>query len=94
MLDGVGVKLIWMLGYQGLMQFDFFLMLDYFSFDNVNDYIVGFLEYLYWGFEMVIIMIEGKMCYGDNKGYFGVIEDGGFQWMIVGCGIVYFEIFE
>ena len=35
--DGAGVKLTRMLGHQGLMQLDPFLMLDYFSSDNAND---------------------------------------------------------
>ena len=92
--DGAGVKLTRMLGHQGLMQLDPYLMLDYFSSDNANDYIAGFPEHPHRGFETVTIMIEGKMRHGDNKGHSGVIEDGGLQWMTAGRGIVHSEIPE
>lgn len=89
--DGAGVKLTRMLGHQGLMQLDPFLMLDYFSSDNPGDYIAGFPEHPHRGFETVTIMLEGKMRHGDNKGHSGVIEDGGIQWMTAGRGIVHSE---
>lgn len=89
--DGAGVKLTRMLGHQGLMQLDPFLMLDYFSSDNPGDYIAGFPEHPHRGFETVTIMLEGKMRHGDNKGHSGVIEDGGMQWMTAGRGIVHSE---
>ena len=92
--DGAGVKLTRMLGHQGLMQLDPFLMLDYFSSDNADDYIAGFPNHPHRGFETVTIMIEGRMRHGDNKGHSGVIEDGGIQWMTAGRGIVHSEIPE
>ncbi|MBO6797729.1 pirin family protein [Maricaulis sp.] len=92
--DGAGVKLTRLLGHQGLMQLDPFLMLDYFSSDNADDYIAGFPEHPHRGFETVTIMIEGKMRHGDNKGHSGVIENGGIQWMTAGRGIVHSEIPE
>lgn len=92
--DGAGVKLTRLLGHQGLMQIDPFLMLDYFSSDNADDYIAGFPEHPHRGFETVTIMIEGKMRHGDNKGHSGVIESGGIQWMTAGRGIVHSEIPE
>jgi len=92
--DGAGVKLTRMLGHQDLMQLDPFLMLDYFSSDNANDYIAGFPEHPHRGFETVTIMIEGRMRHGDNKGHSGVIENGGIQWMTAGRGIVHSEIPE
>lgn len=92
--DGAGVKLTRLLGHQGLMQLDPFLMLDYFSSDNADDYIAGFPSHPHRGFETVTIMIEGKMRHGDNKGHSGVIENGGIQWMTAGRGIVHSEIPE
>lgn len=93
-VDGVGVKFKCIIGQFVLDMFDLFLLLDEFCFDQVGDYIVGFFEYLYCGFEMVIYMFVGYMQYGDNYGNCGDLGFGSVQWMIVGCGILYLEMLQ
>ena len=92
--DGAGVKLTRMLGHQGLMELDPFLMLDQIRSDDSADYMAGFPNHPHRGFETVTIMLDGKMRHGDNKGHSGVIEGGGIQWMTAGRGIVHSEIPE
>lgn len=92
--DGVGVCLICVIGGLMLFDFDLFLLFDEFGIDCVEDYIVGFLEYLYRGFEIVIYMFDGCMWYCDNYGNEGLLILGSVQWMIVGRGLVYLEMFE
>lgn len=92
--DGVGVCLICVIGGLFLECFDLFLMFDQFDIQNLDDYVVGFFLYLYCGFEIVIYMFEGCMCYEDYFGNCGLFKFGGVQWMIVVYGIIYSEMLE
>lgn len=74
--DGVGVCLMCVIGGLLLFDLDLFLLLDEFGIDCVEDYIVGFLSYLYCGFEIVIYMFDGCMWYKDNYGNEGLLIFG------------------
>lgn len=73
----------------------FFLLLDYvglYWFEFI-DQCCGVGQYLYCGFEMVIIVYEGELEYYDFIGVGGYIGVGDVQWMIVGVGILYEEYY-
>lgn len=70
------------------------------DFDFFNDWwmyygkiVFGFLYYFYSGFEMVIIGKKGLIDYVDFLGVVGCFGNGDVQWMIVGKGVQYFEMF-
>ena len=92
--DGAGVRLRRMIGGPGQPSVDPFLMLDFFSSDEPQDYLAGFPDHPHRGFETVTYMLAGRMRHGDNKGHSGVIETGGVQWMTAGRGLVHSEMPE
>lgn len=92
--DGFLVCLIFFYQMYG-QQLSFFLLFDY-----VGLYIFlvgsekcGVGEYLYCGFEIVIIVYVGEVEYCDFIGCGGVIGSGDVQWMMVGVGILYEEFY-
>jgi redox-sensitive bicupin YhaK (pirin superfamily) len=74
--DGAGVKLKRALGQHPGARLDPFLMLDFFSSDDPNDYIEGFPAHPHRGFETVTYMLSGKISHEDFKGHKGVIGPG------------------
>lgn len=78
-----------------VQQLSLFLLLDYvglyiFMLGNEK---CGVGEYLYCGFEIVMIVYSGEVEYWDFIGCGGVIGLGDVQWMIVGVGILYEEFY-
>ena len=92
--DGAGVKLTRVIGQQRLPDLDPFLMLDEFRSDDAKDYIAGFPDHPYRGFETVTYMLAGRMRHEDNKGNKGLLRPGSVQWMTAGRGIVHSELPE
>ena len=90
--DGAGVKLLRSLGQSAGMRLDPFLMLDYFSSENPDDYIAGFPPHPHRGFETVTYMLDGHMLHEDHLGNRGDLRGGGAQWMTAGRGIIHSEM--
>lgn len=83
--EGVGARVIRVIGNEHLSRLSPFLMLDYF---NVS-LPAGFPDHPHRGFETVTYMISGELVHEDFKGHKGRIGPGGIQWMTTGKGIVH-----
>ncbi len=90
--DGAGVKLVRIIGYNDVKDFDPFLMLDAFDSDNPEDYIKGFPWHPHRGIETVTYLIDGEIDHGDSLGNRGSIDEGCCQWMTGGSGIIHQEM--
>ena len=90
--DGAGVKLKRALGQHPGARLDPFLMLDFFSSDDPNDYIEGFPAHPHRGFETVTYIVDGHMLHEDHLGNRGDVKAGGVQWMTAGRGIIHSEM--
>lgn len=91
-LEGAGVRLKRVFGFNEVPKFDPFLLLDHFGSDNPNDYIAGFPWHPHRGIETITYMLEGEVKHGDSLGNSGVIHSGDIQWMTAGSGIVHEEM--
>lgn len=89
--DGAGVKLKRSIGHRQNLRIDPFLMLDFFSSDDPDDYIAGFPPHPHRGFETVTYMLNGKMLHRDHMGNEGLLSSGGVQWMTAGSGVIHEE---
>lgn len=89
--DGAGVNLLRSIGYGASQRLDPFLLLDYFSSDNPDDYIAGFPPHPHRGFETVTYMLDGSMLHRDHMGNEGILRSGGVQWMTAGRGVIHEE---
>lgn len=86
--EGVGAKVLRVIGNQYLDRLDPFLMLDYFKVRLP----AGFPDHPHRGFETVTYMKQGRIFHEDFKGHKGVIGPGDIQWMTAGKGIVHAEM--
>ena len=91
-LEGAGVQLKRVFGFNEVPRFDPFLLLDHFGSDNPNDYIAGFPWHPHRGIETITYMLEGEIRHGDSLGNSGVIRSGDIQWMTAGSGIIHEEM--
>jgi len=91
-VDGAGVKLVRVLGYANIWDFDPFLMLDAFDSKSPSDYIKGFPWHPHRGIETITYLIHGKIEHEDSMGNKGLIQDGGCQWMTAGKAILHQEM--
>jgi len=91
-VDGAGVRLVRVIGYKDVKDFDPFLMLDAFDSENPDDYIKGFPWHPHRGIETVTYLIRGNIEHGDSLGNKGSILDGSCQWMTAGSGIMHQEM--
>ncbi len=91
-VDGAGVRLVRVLGYHDVYDFDPFLMLDSFDSQNPDDYVRGFPMHPHRGIETITYLIEGKIEHQDSLGNKGVILSGQSQWMTAGRGILHQEM--
>lgn len=73
-----------------------FVWMGYWVFWVVNEDIVifgvGFGEYGYQDMDIVFYVILGVLKYVDFMGNILVIKIGEFQYMYVGCGVIYLEL--
>ncbi|MEL7656726.1 MAG: pirin family protein [Bacillota bacterium] len=90
--DGAGVKLVRVLGYHDVIDFDPFLMLDAFDSTNPSDYTKGFPWHPHRGIETITYLIQGDIEHGDSLGNKGTILNGDCQWMTAGSGIIHQEM--
>ena len=91
-MDGAGVKLRRIFGFQEEGLFDPFLLLDFFGSDNPKEYMAGFPWHPHRGMETVTYMLEGKVEHADSLGNKGIIGTGDLQWMTAGSGIIHQEM--
>ena len=91
-LEGAGVKLRRVFGYDTKHDTDPFLLLDHFGSDSPGDYLAGFPWHPHRGIETVTYMIEGNVEHSDSLGNKGVIGPGDVQWMTAGSGIIHQEM--
>lgn len=91
-IEGVGVRLKRVFGYNEVPLFDPFLLLDHFGSENPEDYIKGFPWHPHRGIETVTYMLNGEVEHGDSIGNRGLIKSGDIQWMTAGSGIIHQEM--
>ena len=91
-MEGAGVHLRRVFGYQEVPQLDPFLLLDDFRSDDPSKYLPGFPWHPHRGIETITYMLEGTVEHGDSLGNRGVISPGDVQWMTAGSGIVHQEM--
>lgn len=91
-VDGAGVKLVRVIGYNDVKDFDPFLMLDAFDSYDSEDYIKGFPWHPHRGIETITYLINGNIEHGDSLGNSGSITDGCCQWMTAGSGVMHQEM--
>lgn len=91
-VDGAGVRLVRVIGYNDVKDFDPFLMFDAFDSENPEDYIKGFPWHPHRGIETITYLINGNIEHSDSLGNKGSILDGCCQWMTAGSGILHQEM--
>jgi quercetin 2,3-dioxygenase len=91
-MEGAGVLLQRVFGFDEDGAFDPFLLLDFFGSDKQEDYVKGFPWHPHRGMETVTYMVEGSVEHADSIGNSGVIESGDIQWMTAGSGIIHQEM--
>ena len=91
-VDGAGVRLVRVLGYNDVEAFDPFLMLDSFDSTDPSDYTAGFPMHPHRGIETITYLISGKIDHEDTLGNKGNIRSGECQWMTAGSGIMHQEM--
>jgi redox-sensitive bicupin YhaK (pirin superfamily) len=90
--DGAGVKLVRVIGYANVWDFDPFLMLDAFDSRDSADYVKGFPWHPHRGIETVTYLIHGEIVHEDSMGNKGAIKEGGCQWMTAGRAVMHQEM--
>jgi redox-sensitive bicupin YhaK (pirin superfamily) len=91
-VEGAGVRLSRMFGFQDENLLDPFLLLDHFGSDEPADYEKGFPWHPHRGIETITYMLRGTAEHGDSMGNQGVIGPGDLQWMTAGSGIIHQEM--
>ena len=90
--DGAGVRLVRVVGFNDVEDFDPFLMLDSFDSTDPSDYTAGFPTHPHRGIETITYLISGKIKHEDSLGNQGTIHAGESQWMTAGSGILHQEM--
>ena len=88
-LEGAGVHLNRVFGFNEAPTFDPFLMLDDFRSDTPEHYLKGFSWHPHRGIETITYVMKGDVEHGDSLGNKGIISSGDVQWMTAGSGIVH-----
>jgi hypothetical protein len=91
-MEGAGVRLRRVFGYDQLPLFDPFLMMDDFRSSDPKDYLAGFPWHPHRGIETITYMLEGAVEHADSMGNRGIISAGDVQWMTAGSGIIHQEM--
>jgi len=91
-VDGAGVNLVRVFGYNDTKDYDPFLMLDAFDSTEPDDYTKGFPWHPHRGIETITYLISGVIEHGDSLGNNSSILDGDCQWMTAGSGIIHQEL--
>jgi quercetin 2,3-dioxygenase len=91
-IEGAGVHLQRVFGYNHVPQLDPFLLLDDFRSNNPAHYLKGFPWHPHRGIETITYILQGDVEHGDSIGNSGVISSGDVQWMTAGSGIIHQEM--
>lgn len=92
-VEGAGVRLRRSITPHRSNQYDPFLLLDHFFFnDPLEGPISGFPMHPHRGIETVTYMLEGATHHRDSLGNAGLIGPGDVQWMTSGRGIMHEEM--
>ena len=91
-LEGAGVHLNRVFGYNEAPTLDPFLMLDDFRSDTPEHFLKGFPWHPHRGIETITYVLKGDVEHGDSLGNKGIISSGDVQWMTAGSGIVHQEM--
>ncbi|MCX6556766.1 MAG: pirin family protein [Candidatus Aminicenantes bacterium] len=91
-LEGAGVRLKRMFGFEKVPGLDPFLLLDDFGSKDPGDYIAGFPWHPHRGIKTITYVLKGEIDHGDSMGNQGVIGPGDVQWMTAGSGVIHQEM--
>jgi len=91
-IEGAGVHLNRVFGFNEVSFFDPFLLLDDFRSDYPDHYLKGFPWHPHRGIETITYVLTGDVEHGDSLGNQGVIGSGDVQWMTAGSGIIHQEM--
>ena len=91
-IEGAGVHLNRVFGFNESPKLDPFLMLDDFRSDNAEHYLKGFPWHPHRGIETITYLLKGAVEHGDSLGNRGIISSGDVQWMTAGSGIIHQEM--
>ena len=91
-LEGAGVHLHRVFGFQDPELTDPFLMMDDFRNENPRDYLAGFPWHPHRGIETITYVLAGTVDHGDSLGNTGTLGAGDVQWMTAGRGIMHQEM--
>jgi redox-sensitive bicupin YhaK (pirin superfamily) len=91
-LEGAGVRLRRLFGFEKTPGLDPFLLLDDFSSRDPRDYMAGFPWHPHRGIETITYVLKGDIEHGDSLGNRGLIGPGDVQWMTAGSGIIHQEM--
>ena len=91
-IEGAGVHLKRVFGFNQVPDLDPFLLLDDFHSGNPDEYLAGFPWHPHRGIETITYMHQGTVEHGDSMGNKGTIASGDVQWMTAGSGIIHQEM--
>lgn len=91
-MEGAGVHLHRVFGFDDPRLTDPFLMMDDFRNDDPRMYSKGFPWHPHRGIETITYVLEGEVEHADSLGNRGILGPGSIQWMTAGSGIVHQEM--
>ena len=91
-MEGAGVHLHRVFGFDETAPFDPFLMMDDFRNDDPAAYEKGFPWHPHRGIETITYVLRGSVEHADSLGNKGTLGDGDVQWMTAGSGIIHQEM--
>ena len=91
-MEGAGVHLHRVFGFDGSNEADPFLLLDDFRNDIPSAYEQGFPWHPHRGIETITYVLEGEVEHSDSLGNKGLLGPGSVQWMTAGSGILHQEM--
>jgi len=91
-IEGAGVHLRRVFGFNEVPLLDPFLLLDDFRSDIPEHYLKGFPFHPHRGIETITYVLKGDVEHSDSLGNKGVIGSGDVQWMTAGSGIIHQEM--
>jgi redox-sensitive bicupin YhaK (pirin superfamily) len=91
-IEGAGVHLHRVFGFDDPSLTDPFLMMDDFRNDDPRLYSKGFPWHPHRGIETITYVLEGEVEHADSLGNKGLLGAGSLQWMTAGSGILHQEM--